>query len=189
MHQASPGEPKLDLGSINFSSSLDSDDMENDIGIRLQEMVSEKNNQSGRSIKFMSNSYKSNSINIVSSDYQNDNDNDNSNSHNTDDSIDIDIDTYIDKNGMNCSAGIVKGMSLLNPFKAPYGRLPINDTDTIWNNPVRSPYFKPKLLPKSPNFEIWNRVILLPIVRQNNYVTTLTVQYGFSTGTSVLFLI
>ena len=137
MHQASPVEQKLDLGSINFSSSLDSDDMENDIGIRLQEMVSEKNNQSGRSIKFMSNSYKSNSINIVSSDYHNDDDN--SNSNNTDDSIDIDTDTYIDKNGMNCSAGIVKGMSLLNPFIAPYGRLPINDTDTIWNNLVRSP--------------------------------------------------
>ena len=133
MHQAFPGQPKLDLGSINFSSSLDSDDMENDIGIRLQEMVSEKNNQSGKSIKFMSTSYKSNSINIVSSDYNNDNDNSNSNSNsnNADDGIVIDTDTYIDKNGMNCSAGIVKGMSLLNPFKAPYGRLPINDTDTI----------------------------------------------------------
>ena len=87
----------------------------------------------------MSNSYKSNSINIVSSDCHNNNDNDNdndnsnSNSNNTDDSISIDIDndTYIDKNGMNCSAGIVKRMSLLNPFKAPYGRLPSNDTDTI----------------------------------------------------------
>ena len=122
LHQASPGGPKLDLGNIDFSSSLDSEDMENDIGIRLQDMVTERNIQNGRNLKFISNNtFKSNSINIVSNSNSNDNDSNNS----ADDCIDI------DKNGINCTAGIAKGISLLNPFKAPYGRLPISDTDTV----------------------------------------------------------
>ena len=153
LHQASPGELKLDLGSINFSSSLDSEDMENDIGIRLQDIATEKSLQNSRNMKLIShNNYKSNSINIISNSNNktdnnnqiiggynnniNSNDNNNySNKNNIDDNmdeiIDTDIDVNVTKNGMNCSAGIVKGISLLNPFKStPYGRLPINDKDT-----------------------------------------------------------
>lgn len=153
LHQASPGGLKLDLGSINFSSSLDSEDMENDIGIRLQDIVTEKGLQNGRNMKLIShNNYKSNSINIISNgNNKNDNsnhiigsnnnniksndNNDSNNKNDIDDNmdqiIDTDIDVNIDRSGMNCSAGIVKGISLLNPFKStPYGRLPINDNDT-----------------------------------------------------------
>ena len=154
LHQASPGGLKLDLGSINFSSSLDSEDMENDIGIRLQDIVTEKGLQNCRNMKLIShNNYKSNSINIISNGnnkndnnnnnritggnnnvYSNDNNNYNDKNNiddNMDDIISTDIDVNVDKNGMNCSAGIVKGISLLNPFKStPYGRLPINDNDT-----------------------------------------------------------